>query len=98
MDVNDLTTCARLVLAWIAEAGPLWYVAVPAVVLALTVVAVLLRRWSRGRTAARLVTTLATVLGLGWSAQGMWDAAVNHYKVPWQVASILFIVFEAMLI
>lgn len=98
MDLNDLTTGVRVVLDQLAAAGPLWYAGLPAAVAALIVVAVLLRRWSRGRTTARMVTTLATLLGLCWSAQGMWDSAVNHYGVAVQVASVLFVVFEAMMI
>lgn len=74
-----------------------WLLA-PAALAVLVVAGLLLRRWTRGRTVARIVTTLATVLGLGWSAQGMWDAAVNRYGVAVQVASILFVVFEAMMI
>jgi len=98
MDFNDARGVATAVLDRIVAAGPVWYLAVPAAAAVLVVLAVLLRRWARTRTAARMVTTLATVLGLGWSAQGMWDAAVHSYDVPAQIASILFIVFEAMLI
>lgn len=67
-----------------------------AVLLALLAASWLLRRKSRGKLARRL-TTAATVLGLGWSAQGMWDTAVHHYKQDAIVASVLFVVFEAML-
>lgn len=78
---------------------PAW---APAAALAAGVVVLLtgayaLRRWGR-RDAATKVTTLATVLGLGWSAQGMWDTAVHHYDQGIEVASVLFIVFEAMLV
>jgi hypothetical protein len=55
-----------------------------------------LRRKGRDRLARR-VTTAATLLGLGWSAQGMWDTAVHHYGQDIVVASVLFVVFEAML-
>lgn len=54
----------------------------------------LLRRKGRSHLAGR-VTAAATLLGLGWSAQGMWDAAVNRYGQDVVVASILFVVFEA---
>jgi hypothetical protein len=62
----------------------------------LLVLAWLLRRKGRGKLSSR-VTAAATLLGLGWSAQGMWDTAVNHYHQDVVVASILFVVFEAML-
>ncbi len=57
----------------------------------------LARRVGRG-DAAKKVTTFATVLGLGWSAQGMADAAINTYNQPWPVAAVLFLVFEAWLV
>lgn len=63
---------------------------------ALLVLAWLLRRKGRDKLSSR-VTAAATLLGLGWSAQGMWDTAVNHYHQDVVVASILFVVFEAML-
>lgn len=46
----------------------------------------------------RWVNVLATVVGLGWSAQGMWTAAVHRYDVPVVLASVLFFLFEALLI
>lgn len=65
-------------------------------VLALVLAAWLLRRKGRPHLASR-VTAAATLLGLGWSAQGMWDTAVHHYKLDVVVAWVLFVVFEAML-
>lgn len=98
MDLTDVTDGLMVVLDRIAAAGPIWYAGVPAAVAVLIVLAVALRRMEKGPTLARRVTTLATVLGLGWSAQGMWDAAVHEYGVPTQVASILFVLFEALLV
>lgn len=66
------------------------------VVAVLLVLAWLLRRKGRSKLAGR-VTTAATLLGLGWSAQGMLDNAINHYRQDVVVASVLFVVFEAML-
>lgn len=76
-----------------------WRVLVPAaagLLGALFVAAWLLRRKGRGKLARR-VTSAATLLGLGWSAQGMWDTAVHHYHQDIVVAWVLFVVFEAML-
>jgi hypothetical protein len=75
---------------WITAAG------VTALVL-LAVLAALLRKLGR-RDLSRTVTTLATVLGLAWSAQGMWDTAVHHYRQDVPVASVLFVVFESMML
>lgn len=68
-----------------------------AVLVILIVLAVLLRKLRHVKV-ARIVTTLATGLGLGWSAQGMWDTAVNHYHMTEQVAWVIFVVFEALLL
>lgn len=91
----DLMTATRDVVA----DAPAWLVgAVVALTVAgLFLAAILLRRWGRINTASK-VTTFATILGLGWSAQGMWDTAVHRYDQPVGVASMLFIVFEAYLI
>lgn len=67
-----------------------------ALALVLLVLAWLLRRKSREKLARR-VTAAATLLGLAWSAQGMWDTAVNHYHQDVVVASVLFVIFEATL-
>lgn len=83
----------------IGRALTLWpYLAVAGVALvaALLVLAWLLRRKGRPKLARR-ITAAATLLGLGWSAQGMWDTAVHHYHQDVAVASVLFVVFEAML-
>ena len=75
---------------WITAAG------VTALVLLVTL-ATLLRKLGR-RDLSRTVTTLATILGLAWSAQGMWDTAVHHYRQDVLVASVLFVVFESMML
>lgn len=69
-----------------------------ALVLALTlyVAAWLLRKKGRDKLARR-VTAAATLLGLAWSAQGMWETAVHVYKQDIVVASVLFVIFEATL-
>jgi hypothetical protein len=71
------------------------FVAAGAVVV-LFVLALLLRRTGRGKLARR-VTGASTLLGLAWSAQGMWDTAVHHYHQDVVVASVLFVIFEATL-
>jgi hypothetical protein len=65
--------------------------------LALIALALTLRRLRRYE-AATVVTTLSTLLGLAWSAQGMWDTAVHHYRQDVLVASVLFVVFESMML
>lgn len=72
-------------------------VAAVSLVILLVIVARLLRKLGR-RNAATRVTGFATALGLGWSAQGMWDTAVHRYDQGIAVASILFVVFEAWLL
>jgi hypothetical protein len=67
-----------------------------AAVLVLVLLAVVLRKLRKGKLASR-VTALATILGMAWSAQGMWDVTVNKWHQPTIVASVLFVVFEAML-
>lgn len=74
-----------------------WAYVVLAAGIALTLLALLARRIGRHNLAGR-VTAVAAALGLGWSAQGMWDTAVHHYHQDVIVASVLFAVFEAMLI
>lgn len=64
--------------------------------LLLLLLAYLLRKLGR-RDLSGMVTGLATLLGLAWSAQGMWDTAVHHYGQDVLVASVLFIVFESMM-
>lgn len=68
-----------------------------ALVAACVLLAVLLRKKGRSKLARR-VTALATVLGMAWSAQGMWDVTVNHLEQPVVVASVLFAVFESMMV
>lgn len=65
------------------------------IVAALILLALLLRRLGQ-RGLSTAVTGVATILGLGWSAQGMWDTAVHEYQQDVVVASVLFVVFEAM--
>lgn len=73
---------------------PLYWAA--GALLALLTVALILRWWGRNHLSG-WVTAAATMLGLGWSAQGMWDTAVHHYHQDVIVAWVLFVVFEAML-
>jgi hypothetical protein len=76
---------------------PRWLAVGMAGVITLTILAFLLRKLARNDLAG-LVTGLATLLGLAWSAQGMWDTAVHHYKQDVLVASVLFVVFESMML
>lgn len=73
-----------------------WQAAGAAALVLLLAAAVLLRKAAK-RDLAGLVTGLATLLGLAWSAQGMWDTAVHHYRQDVLVASVLFVVFESMM-
>lgn len=78
-----------------AEVPPWALGVVAAVVLALLVLAAwALRKRGKGK-AASWISTAATLLGMAWSAQGMWDTAVNEYEQTEQVAWVLFVVFEA---
>jgi hypothetical protein len=67
-------------------------IAVPIALIALAVVA---RRSARPD---RRVTLLGTVIGLGWSAQGMWDSAVHTYRVVPTLAAVLFFLFESFMV
>lgn len=62
----------------------------------LLTLAALLRRKGRSKLSRRL-TIASTVLGMAWSAQGMWDTAVHRYDQTTMVASVLFVVFEVMM-
>lgn len=91
MSWTDLTERLALMLAWLAGVPVSTYLLIVVPVL-LTVLAVVAKTSGRPD---RTVTMLATVIGLGWSAQGMWDAAVHHFAVPQALASVLFFMFEA---
>lgn len=77
--------------AWVA--GLLTALAVALLVLS----AMRLRRWGRRSTATK-ITGLATVLGLGWSGQGMYHVATTQYEMAREVAGVLFFVFETWLV
>ncbi len=55
----------------VTDLGPVLLYGVPVAVAVLVLLAWLLRRWTRGHQLARVVSVIATVLGLAWSAQGM---------------------------
>jgi len=59
---------------------------------------VLYIRVRRSPRPSRVVIMLGTLIGLGWSAQGMWDTAVHTYNVPVILASVLFTMFEAFMV
>lgn len=91
--MTTLTT-PEAVTAWFgADPTRLWLLLVPAALLILIVVR--LRRTGRPD---RKVTMLATVVGLGWSAQGMWDSAVHTYRVVPVLAAVLFFLFESFMV
>jgi hypothetical protein len=82
---------------WLAADGArYWLLIVPALLAALVGWRVV-RFFRAGRPDAR-VTLVATVIGLGWSAQGMWDTAVHHYKVAPALAAVLFLLFESFMV
>lgn len=66
-----------------------------AVPIALLVLAVIARHSERPD---RRVTLIATVIGLAWSAQGMWDSAVHTYEVAPTLAAVLFFLFESFMV
>lgn len=74
-----------------------WWQLAQAASAALLVVAVLIGLIRRD-TRSKRVTAIAVVIGLAWSAQGMWDTAVNHYDVPEQLAAVIFVLFEAFML
>jgi hypothetical protein len=79
-----------------------WLVAVPYrllfLLIPLALVALLVLRVRAMGRPDRRVTALATVVGLGWSAQGMWDSAVHTYDVVPALAAVLFFMFEAFMV
>lgn len=46
----------------------------------------------------RRVALIATVIGLTWMAQGMWQAATTVYHVPALFAGVLFLLFETFML
>lgn len=46
----------------------------------------------------RRVTLIATVIGLTWMAQGMWETATKVYLVPALFAGVLFALFETFML
>jgi hypothetical protein len=76
---------------------PVTTAAAVAVVVLLLLAIVVRRIRKTGRIAHRL-TLLANLVGLGWSAQGMWDTAVHHYHVPRLLAFVLFFLGEALIV
>lgn len=74
---------------------PWW---VPAVAVFVLVLAGSARKAHRRDALDRWVDALATMIGLGWSSQGMWDTAVHRYDVTPALALVLFFMFEAFLI
>jgi hypothetical protein len=74
----------------------LWLLVVPTA-LAIVIGWRLIRFARGGRPDAR-VTLVATLIGLGWSAQGMWDTAVHHYSVAPILAAVLFLLFESFMV
>lgn len=76
-----------------------WSLAIVALLAGLTFLANRLRRWGQKNTASK-VTTMATALGLMWSAQGMYDVATDpeHYNMPGTLAAVAFAVFEGWVI
>jgi hypothetical protein len=46
----------------------------------------------------RRVTLIATMIGLTWMAQGMWQTATGTYKVPALFAGVLFALFETFML
>jgi hypothetical protein len=88
MDIHGMLTDVLARFDW----RTILLVAVPLALLTFAVVTAILPRPDRR------VTLLATVIGLGWSAQGMWDTAVHTYHVVPQLAVVLFTLFEAFMI
>jgi hypothetical protein len=90
---DSLATAVRWL---VANPGKLWLLAVPVALLALVVWRTV--RAARADRPDALVTLVATVIGLAWSAQGMWDTAVHHYGVEPLLASVLFLLFESFMV
>ena len=60
------------------------------------VLAVVFALWSERPD--RRVTLIATVIGLTWMAQGMWQTATTVYRVPALFAGVLFALFETFML
>jgi hypothetical protein len=73
-------------------------VAAGVVVALLLVLAIVVRRVRKTGNLAHRLTMLANLVGLGWSAQGMWDTAVHHYQVPRMLAFVLFFLGEVLIV
>lgn len=76
---------------------PVWLAASVAALILLAVAARLIHKLSRRRP-DRWVDALSTIIGLGWSAEGMWETATERYHVKTVIAAVLFIVFESMMV
>jgi hypothetical protein len=101
MSTDELLVHVSYVWGTIA-ATPWWVVAVP-LVLAQLVTLLAIRHLRRRRTPkagiwATRVQLLSTTLGLVWSAQGMYSAAIDQYRMSSFMAAVAFTVFEAMLV
>jgi hypothetical protein len=97
----DTDTARAVVGVLVAEAGRLLAKVPGEAWLALVAGAVLMALYVRVRRSprpSRIVIMLGTVIGLGWSAQGMWDTAVHTYGVAVVIASVLFAMFEAFMV
>jgi hypothetical protein len=91
--INDLISDTHRGLG----AAPVW-AAAAAGVAALLVLAIVVRRVRKTGDLAHRLTLLANLVGLGWSAQGMWDTAVHHYHVPRVLAFVLFFLGEVLIV
>lgn len=91
MDTDRIITTAGDLLGRV----PSEWLAGALVVLVLLVIYLKVRRSPRP---SRVVIGIGTLIGLGWSAQGMWDTAVHTYEVDSALATVLFCMFEALFV
>lgn len=97
--MNDLVRISDQFLSTLAALPPVvWLVGVVVVLAALAWLTRRLARTVRQTRPDRWIDGLATVIGLGWSSQGMWETATRRYGVVPLLAAVLFFVFESMMV
>ena len=67
-------------------------------VFALLLVSWALWRFSRTGNKSKVVSTIAAVVVMLWTSEGLLAVTVGEFGVPWQFAGVAFFVFEAMML
>lgn len=67
-------------------------------VFALVLVVWALWRFNKTGNKSKVVSTFAAVVVMLWTSEGLLQAAIETFKIPWQFAVMSFFVFEAMML